>query len=161
MVPLALIAGYAIRAIYEMVNDLTGMAFVSWFLAGAILVVSLGVAGYQTVDLNFINYDNDREYVYVYAHTKRHTLNLVNEVDRIAKQNSGGTTGITIESGLLAVAVGTRGFSRVGYGRMAATTEPIIIVNANQKDEVDTNFGHLYQQVPGPDPGGTFELRPA
>ena len=43
---------------------------------------------------------------------------------------------------------------------MAASTEPIIIANANQKDEVDTNFGHLYQQVPGPDPGGTFELRP-
>ena len=43
---------------------------------------------------------------------------------------------------------------------MAASTEPVIIANANQKDEVDTNFGHLYQQVPGPDPGETFELRP-
>ena len=28
------------------------------------------------------------------------------------------------------------------------------------RDEVDTNFGHLYEQVPGPDPGATFELRP-
>ena len=163
VIPLALIAGYALQAIYEMVNELTGMAFVSWFLPAMILVVALGVAGYQTIDLNFINYDNDKEYyVYVYAHTKRHTIDLVNEVERIAKENSGGTTGITIVSpDYWPLPWYLRNFSRVGYyGRMAASTEPIIIANANQKDEVDTNFGHLYQQVPGPDPGGTFELRP-
>ncbi len=89
-------------------------------------------------------------------------LDLVDEVERIAKENSGGTTGITIVSpDYWPLPWYLRNFSRVGYyGRMAASTEPIIIANANQKDEIDTNFGHLYQQVPGPDPGGTFELRP-
>jgi hypothetical protein len=43
---------------------------------------------------------------------------------------------------------------------MAPSSETIIIANANQKDEIDTNFGQVYQQVPGPQPGGTFELRP-
>jgi uncharacterized protein (TIGR03663 family) len=156
IVPLALIAGYTIQAVYELDHR-------HLRIAASLLLLAVGIAVYQSIDLNFINYDNDKEkYVYVYAHTKRHTLNLVNEVDRIAKENSGNTTGITIVSpDYWPLPWYFRNFTRVGYyGRMAASTEPVIIANANQKDEVDTNFGHLYQQVPGPDPGGTFELRP-
>ena len=49
---------------------------------------------YQSIDLNFVNYDNDNaKYVYVYAHTKRGTLDLVNQVEQIAKENSGGLPG--------------------------------------------------------------------
>lgn len=156
VVPLALIAGYAIQAIYEIDHR-------QFRLVAVILLVAVGVAVYQSIDLNFINYDNDNtKYVYVYAHTKRGTLNLVNEVERIAKENSGPTTGITIVSpDYWPLPWYFRNFTRVGYyGRLAASTEPIIIANANQKDEVDTNYGHLYQQVTGPDPGGTFDLRP-
>ncbi|HET6973497.1 MAG TPA: flippase activity-associated protein Agl23 [Pyrinomonadaceae bacterium] len=163
IVPLALIAGYTIQAIYEMFGHVIGATLVGWLLVGMISLAALSVAGYQTIDLNFFNYDNDSEYyVYVYAHTKRHTIDLVNEVERIAKENSGNTTGITIVSpDYWPLPWYFRNFTRVGYyGRMAASTEPVIIANANQKDEVDTNFGQLYQQVPGPDPGGTFELRP-
>ena len=36
----------------------------------------------------------------------------------------------------------------------------MIIANANQKDEVETNYGQYYEQVNSPDPGGTFQLRP-
>ncbi len=43
---------------------------------------------------------------------------------------------------------------------MAASTEPIIIANENQKPEIDANFGELYQQVPSKATGGSFELRP-
>jgi uncharacterized protein (TIGR03663 family) len=156
IVPLALIAGYAVQAIYELDHR-------QLRLAAVMLLVAMGIAVYQSIDLNFIHYDNDNEkYVYVYAHTKRGTINLVDEVERIAKENSGNTTGITIVSpDYWPLPWYFRNFSRVGYyGRMAASTEPIIIANANQKDEIDTSFGHLYQQVPGPDPGATFELRP-
>ena len=156
IVPLALIAGYAIQAIYELDHRQLRVAAV-------FLLLAVGIAAYQSIDLNFKNYDNDKEkYVYVYAHTKRHTINLVNEVERIAKESSGNTTGITIVSpDYWPLPWYFRNFTRVGYyGRMAASTEPVIIANANQKDEVDTNFGHLYEQVPGPDPGATFELRP-
>ena len=156
IVPLAMISGYTIQWIYKLENrHLRRISL--------IVVVAVGVALYQSIDLNFKNYDNDNEkYVYVYAHTKRHTINLVEEVERIAKENTGPTTGITVVSpDYWPLPWYFRNFSRVGYyGRMAASTEPVIIANANQKDEVDTNFGHLYQQVPGPDPGGTFELRP-
>ncbi len=156
VVPLALIAGYSIQAIYEM--DKAQLRLVA-----VILLVAIGVATYQSIDLNFINYDNDNpKYVYVYAHTKRTTLDLVNEIDRIAKQEDGGKTGITIVSpDYWPLPWYLRNYSRVGYyGRMAASTEPIIIANENQKQEVDANFRELYQPVPSKEPGGSFELRP-
>jgi uncharacterized protein (TIGR03663 family) len=163
IVPLALIAGYAIQSIYEMFSQVIGATLVGWLLAGMISLFVVAVAGYQTIDLNFRNYDNDDQYyVYVYAHTRRSMLNLVNEVERIAKQSSGNATGITIVSpDYWPLPWYFRNFTRVGYyGRMAPSSETIIIANANQKDEIDTNFGQVYQQVPGPQPGGTFELRP-
>ena len=156
VVPLALIAGYALQAIYEMDHRLL-------VFAGVILAGAAAVATYQTIDLNFFNYDNDDPYyVYVYAHTTRSTLDLVNEVERIAKETSGGTTGITIVSpDYWPLPWYLRNYNRVGYyGRMAASSEPIIIANANQKDEIDENFGQFYEQVESKEPGGTFELRP-
>ena len=156
IVPLALITGYAIQVVYEMDRGRLG------FSAG-IVVIALGVALYQCVDLNFVNYDNDStKYVYVYAHTKRSTLELVKDIDRIAKENAGNSTGITIVSpDYWPLPWYFRNYTRVGYyGRMAAASEPIIIANADQKDQVDANYGQFYQQVTGPDPGGTFQLRP-
>ena len=43
---------------------------------------------------------------------------------------------------------------------MAASSEPILIANENQKPEIEANFGELYRQVPSKGTGGSFELRP-
>lgn len=156
LIPLALISGHAIQEIYEM--DQRQLR-----LAAVVLVVALGIATFQSINLNFINYDNDNEkYVYVYAHTTRPLLDLVNQVEEIAKENQGGQTGITIVSpDYWPLPWYFRNFSRVGYyGRMAASSEPIIIANENQKAEVEQNFGELYRQVPSDAEGGAFELRP-
>ncbi len=156
IVPLALIAGYAIQAIYEMDHG-------QLRLVGVIFLVAVGVATYQSIDLNFVNYDNDNEkYVYVYAHTTREMLDLVNQVEQIAKENSGPTTGISIISpDYWPLPWYFRNFTRVGYfGRMAATSEPIIIANENQKEEVEQGFGEVYRQVESKSPGGSFQLRP-
>jgi uncharacterized protein (TIGR03663 family) len=156
VVPLALIAGYAVQVLFEFVaGDLRMM--------GAILVIPIALAVYQTIDLNFVNYDNDNEsYVYVYAHTTRGLLDLVKEVDRIAKEEDGARTGITIVSpDYWPLPWYFRNYTRVGYyGRLAQTTEPIIIANEGQKADLDTNYGEVYQQVPSNQTGGTFELRP-
>lgn len=156
VVPLALIAGYAIQAIYDI--DRRQLRLVS-----AILFVAVCVGLYQSIDLNFINYDNDQpRYVYVYAHTKRNVLDLVDQIDRIAKEEGGAETGISIISpDYWPLPWYLRNYTRVGYyGRMAASSEPIIVANANQKTEVEANFGPLYQQVLSKEPGDTFELRP-
>ena len=156
VLPLALIAGYAIQAIYEMDHG-------QLRLVSVIFLVAIGIATYQSIDLNFVNYDNDDEkYVYVYAHTTREALDLVKQVEQIAKETNGPTTGISIISpDYWPLPWYFRNFSRVGYfGRMAASSEPIIIANENQKEEVDRNFGELYRQVESKSPGGSFELRP-
>lgn len=156
VVPLALIAGYAVQAVYEM--DKSQLRLVA-----VILLAAVGVGAYQTIDLNFINYDNDNtKYVYVYAHTKRPTIDLVNEIERISKQEAGKQTGITIVSpDYWPLPWYLRNYTRVGYfGRMAASTEPLIIANASQKLEIDANFGEIYEQVRSTESDGSFELRP-
>ena len=156
IVPLALVAGYAVQVIFEFDRGQLRMT-------GVVLLLSVLVATYQTIDLNFVNYDNnDNSYVYVYAHTTRGTLDLVKEIDRVAKEENGGLTGISIVSpDYWPLPWYLRNFSRVGYyGRLAQTTEPIIIANENQKADIEANFGEVYQQVPSSKPGGSFELRP-
>lgn len=156
IVPLALIAGYAIQSIYEMDRG-------QLRLVAVIFLVAVGIATYQSIDLNFVNYDNDdTKYVYVYAHTTRGALELVNTVEQIAKENQGGETGITIVSpDYWPLPWYFRNYTGVGYfGRMAASSEPIIIANENQKTEVEAGFGALYRQVQSKEPGGSFELRP-
>jgi predicted membrane-bound mannosyltransferase len=123
------------------------------------------IPGYQTIDLNFINYDNDdRYYVYVYAHTRRDLLKMVDEINRIAQRtHEGGQTGITIVSpDYWPLPWYLRDYSRVGYfGRIAPSNEPIIIASQSQAQEVQATYGDRYQQVQsGLNPTGSFSLRP-
>ena len=156
VVPLALIAGYAIQVIYELDQR-------QFRLTGVLLLIAAGFTTYQMIDLNFINYDNDdSRYVYVYAHTTRGVFGLVDEIDRIAKTERGGLTGITVLSpDYWPLPWYLRNYTRVGYyGRLAPSTEPIIIANESQKAEIEANFRDLYRQVPSKQEGGSFELRP-
>jgi predicted membrane-bound mannosyltransferase len=123
------------------------------------------IPGYQTIDLNFINYDNDnRYYVYVYAHTRRETLKLLDEIDKVAERtHQGKETGITIVSAdYWPLPWYLRDYKRVGYhGHMTPSNEPIIIARQDQAEEVETTFGDRYQQIQsGINLAGSFPLRP-
>ena len=123
------------------------------------------IPGYQTLDLNFINYDNDdRYYVYVYAHTRRETLALVKHLDQLAQRTrQGGQMGITIVSpDYWPLPWYLRNYNRVGYhGRISPSTEPVIIASTGQAEEVQTTYGDRYQQVhSGFNLVGSFPLRP-
>ena len=123
------------------------------------------IPGYQTLDLNFLDYDNDnRYYVYVYAHTKRETLRLVDEINRIAERtHQGSETGITIVSpDYWPLPWYLRDYKRVGYhGQMTPSNEPIIIAKQEQAAEVQATFGDRYQQIQsGFNTAGSFPLRP-
>lgn len=123
------------------------------------------IPGYQTIDLNFINYDNDnRYYVYVYAHTRRETLKLVDEINKVAQRtHQGRETGITIVSPeYWPLPWYLRDYTRVGYhGHMNPSNEPIIIARQDQAAEVQTTFGDRYQQIQsGLNTAGSFPLRP-
>ena len=119
------------------------------------------IPGFQTFDLNFRNYDNDnRYYVYVYAHTRREMLKLVDEIERVAQRtHQGNETGITIVSpDYWPLPWYFRNYTRVGYhGRMTSSNEPIIIAKSDQAAEVEKTFGTRYQQIQsGVNPTGSF-----
>lgn len=157
IVPLAILSGYAIQSIYEL--DMRQLRLPVFVMAAAVVV---GV--YQTVDLNFFNYDNDSDrYVYVYAHTRRQTIDLVNEINKIAQQSpEGNQIGITIVSpDYWPLPWYLRNFSRVGYyGRMTPSSEAVIIASETQQAEVESTFGARYRQVPSGNADGSFPLRP-
>lgn len=123
------------------------------------------IPGYQTIDLNFINYDNDnRYYVYVYAHTRRETLKLVDEINAIAQRShQGAAAGLTIVSpDYWPLPWYLRDYSRIGYyGRITPSNEPMILASSSQAAEVQGTYGDRYQQVQsGLNPEGSFPLRP-
>lgn len=184
IVPLALTSGVAIEWVYQELGSWETDKRKRWYAVGFVLLVATGVLpglvrafdqkaihwktfipGYQTIDLNFINYDNDnRYYVYVYAHTRREALKLVDEINRIAQRtHEGGATGITIVSAdYWPLPWYLRDYNRVGYyGRITPSNEPIIIASAGQAAEVQATYGDRYQQVQsGFNTAGSFPLRP-
>lgn len=123
------------------------------------------IPGYQTLDLNFINYDNDdRYYVYVYAHTRRETLKLLEQIDQLAQRtHQGSQMGITIVSAdYWPLPWYLRNYNRVGYhGRIAPSAEPVILASAGQVEEVEAAYGDRYRLVhSGLNLAGSFPLRP-
>ena len=157
IVPFAIVSGVAVQAIYDQ----------PWGQRAVVVVMFLPIilSGYQTYDLNFVNYDNDdSSYVYVYAHSRREMLKLVDEINRISTASGeGGRMGITIVSpDYWPLPWYLRDYSRVGYfARMTTSSEPVIIASETQKAEMLQNFGERYQQVDSHLNGtGGYALRP-
>lgn len=168
IVPLALTSGYTLDVFYRKLRELNQPLF---FLAPAVLIVAF--CGYQMYQLNFVHYDNDK-YVYVYAHTRRETLVMLDEVDRVARQlNTGHDTGIAIVSPeYWPLPWYFRDYKRVGYyQKVVPTTEPVIIGQTGQEEEIKATYGDQYLQIDSSklndprilgdrNPNGSFSLRP-
>lgn len=150
-VPLAIIGGYAVDEVYNFEEEWRSRA-----LALTLVAVALYVCGTQSVILNFGRYD-DAMYPYVYAHTYREFLPLVDEIDRLAKRAGTGTqTGITIMAReYWPLPWYLRDYEHAGFfGHMTATKEPIVVGSMEEMTELDETLGDGYKQV------GTYPLRP-
>ncbi|HEY3102537.1 MAG TPA: flippase activity-associated protein Agl23 [Pyrinomonadaceae bacterium] len=168
IIPLALTAGYALDVFYQKLREYEQPYF---FLAPAALIVAF--CGYQMYQLNFVHYDDDK-YAYVYAHTRRETLVMLEQIDRAANQlKTGYDTGVAIVSPeYWPLPWYFRDYKRVGYyGKVVPTSEPIIIGQTGQEEEINATFGEQYQQIDSSklsdpriflerDPNGSFSLRP-
>lgn len=183
LVPLALTSGTAFQWFYDQLAEYGTTQSKRFAYLSVIFLVLIGplpgvvragtqkihwatmIPAFQTYDLNFRNYDNDdRYYVYVYAHTRRETLKLIDEINRIALRTpQGRQTGITIVSpDYWPLPWYFRDYTRVGYyGRMTPSNEPIIIASQGQADEVTSVYGDRYRLVhSGFNASGSFALRP-
>jgi uncharacterized protein (TIGR03663 family) len=147
ILPLTIMAGYLIGEAYK-----PGTRAMTTIIVGAAILFSL----YQAVDVSFVNYDNDA-YVYIYAHTKRDFLSLVNEIDAIADANPAkkeiGITVVSPEHWPLPWYL--RDYTHVGYwGHVVDTTEPVVIALQSQVPEVERQLGSQYRIF------STHDLRP-
>jgi uncharacterized protein (TIGR03663 family) len=157
ILPLALMAGYLIEEIFQ-AGARGGFAFVlgvlTFLLATAAVLFSL----YQAIDASFIHYDaNNDSYPYVYAHTDRDFLALVNEIETIAADNPAKKDiGITVMSPEhWPMPWYLRDYTHAGYwGKVVDTSEPIVIAHESQVPEVEQLLGDKYRRY------STHELRP-
>ncbi len=147
ILPLTIMAGDLIGQAYQ-----PGTRVFTAVIAGAAIVFSL----YQAIDVSFVNYDND-SYAYIYAHTRRDFLGLVNEIDAIAAANPAkkdiGITVMSPEHWPLPWYL--REYKNAGYwGRIVPTSEPIVIALKPQVPEVERELGKEYREY------STHDLRP-
>jgi uncharacterized protein (TIGR03663 family) len=150
-VPLAIISGYAVNEIYNLEDGLR-----SRIAALTLAAVSLLLCGTQSIKLNFYHYDDD-QYPYVYAHTYREFLPLVNKIDELAKRaGTGAQTGITITAPeYWPLPWYLRDYEHAGfYGRMTTTNEPVVVGSVGQEAELETVLDDRYRMV------GSYPLRP-
>lgn len=155
--PLAISSGYTLNAAYQKFRE-SGQRRL--FIAAALLMFSF--CGYQMISQNFVHYDDDR-YPYVYAHTRRETLAMLDEIDRVGKRNgSGYDTGITIVStDYWPLPWYFRDYKRaLFFGRFTSTDEPIIIGSVAQESELRATFSNRYQLINSGSASGAYALRP-
>ena len=158
IVPLALTSGYTFDVAYRKLREFQQAHLL---LIPAVLIA--GFCGYQLYQLNFVHYDDD-QLPYVYAHTKRQMLTMLDEIDRIAQKNGTGTdTGIAIVSpDYWPLPWYFRDYKKVGYySQIVPTNEPIIIGSIAQEDQLKSTYGDRYDRLnSGLDENGAYPLRP-
>jgi len=157
IVPLALTSGYTLDVAYQKLREFQQPAA---FIALAVLLVAF--CGYQLYQLNFVHYDDD-QLPYVYAHTKREMLTMVDQIERIAKKNGTGTdTGIAIVSpDYWPLPWYFRNYTKVGYyQQIVPTNEPMIIGETAQEDQLKATYGDRYDLLSSGNDEGAYPLRP-
>lgn len=152
ILPMCLAAGYGI-------NELIASRQTLCRIFGILLLTgSFGVLGYQSYDLNFVNYD-DNDKPYIYAHTTRGFLDLVAKIEYYAdKSGLGKESTIQIVSpDYWALPWYTRDYKHANYhGKIvpSSTAEMIIAKKDDQDEEVREEYAARYKKA------GEFPLRP-
>jgi uncharacterized protein (TIGR03663 family) len=149
VLPFVIMAGYGLEQLYE--SGVVGR----WTAALAALI-AVAISSYQAVTLSFQDYDDDTK-AYVYAHTRRDFLSLVDEIDAIAgASHAGNNIGIIVMSPEhWPLPWYLRNYPRTLYsGKVIETSEPILVVHESQLAEVEQLFGNRYQRY------SRHELRP-
>lgn len=157
IVPLALTSGYTLDFIYQKLREFQQPLLM--LVLALFIVVFCGLQLYQ---LNWVHYDDD-QLPYVYAHTKRQMLAMLDQIDEIAKKNGTGTdTGIAIVSpDYWPLPWYFRDYTKVGYyQQIVPTNEPIIIGSMAQEEQLKATYGGRYEQVNSGADEGAFPLRP-
>ena len=134
LLPLALLGGFAIRQVARLPR---------WRpVAVGAVVLATAASAFLAYDLNYVNYDTDSpRYPYVYVHSTREMLTMLDKIEDIAAEQGTGTdTGITIVSpDYWPLPWYMRDYPKAGFwGRLedVPLDQPIIIANTNQREQL-------------------------
>ncbi len=148
LLPLALLAGLAISEMWQSRRLRLGVPVV----LGAALLVS----GYQAIDLNYRHYD-DEAYSYVFVHSTREMLGLLDEIETIAERaGPGQQTGVVFMSrDHWPLSWYMRNNRSAAFCDSICETEAAMIVaNTNLEAELGPSIEDRYDRV------GAYNLRP-
>ena len=151
IIPMALTAGYGVKAFYEWAATRTRRAIVV-----GLLVTAMAVIFSQMLRLNFREYDDDR-HAYVYAHTRREFLALVDETSRIAGRAATGqeTTILITASEYWPLPWYLRDYRQVAYATEVSDLNTVMVVGSqDQEGALQARLGGRYERV------GAYVLRP-
>jgi uncharacterized protein (TIGR03663 family) len=144
LIPLAILAGYAADAAWKRAATERQRVLV----AGGLGLV-IAVASYQTVRLNFLEYDDGR-HPYVYAHTRREFLSLVAEVSDLADRFGTrlGTTITVTSSEYWPLPWYLRNYRQVAYPEQVSHLDARLVIGSpDQESELQAKLGQRYDRV--------------
>jgi uncharacterized protein (TIGR03663 family) len=150
IVPMAIVVGCAAERVFATTKPWGKIA------AGILICGGLSVSAVRCIRLNFYDYDNDA-HAYVYAHTQREFLGLVNDIVQAANQaGTGKATEIAVTSpDYWPLPWYLRDYTAVGYYGKVTTSKASIVVGADgQQQELEELLGEQYLLV------GQYSLRP-
>jgi len=155
LIPMSLAAGYAAEQLWNatsLISDNVWRRFVAVGVTTGTLLFTL----YQSVQLNFYHYDDDR-FIYPYVQTQRGFLDLVQQVERVADLNG---TGTSTSIGILSpdywpLPWYLRDYPNTGYfSTPLSTNSAIVIASVHQIPELAPLLADRYRQI------GIYPLRP-
>jgi uncharacterized protein (TIGR03663 family) len=148
-VPLACVAGYGIENLFQAAANGAGVSPLRW-LPGAVAACAVIFSAYDATVFNFFQYD-DPARPYVYAHTQRDFLRLIDRVDAIAKRSGAPEkTSICITSReYWPLPWYLRSYRYAGYPgtTLAKYNEAMVIGSAVQESELSQSLGDRYRLV--------------
>jgi len=154
IVPMSIASGAGVQSLREVIMEHHGGKLAKLFPA-ALSVVGLAICLYQSVQLSFLHYDDDR-YVYPYAQTRRDFLNLVAEINQFAVTRGGLQTPVAVLTpDYWPLPWYLRDYKNVAYfGKVTPTDFPIVVGSLSQMVELQRLLAGRYQLK------GWYPLRP-
>lgn len=152
IIPMTITGGYGIKVFYEGAASRTGRAIVV-----GLLVMVMAVMFSQMIRLNFWEYDNDK-HAYVYVHTRRELLSLVDEISRIAGRaaTGQGTAILITASEYWPLPWYLRDYRQVAYATEVSDLNTVMVIGSqDQEAALHARLGERYERV------AAYVLRPS
>lgn len=151
LLPMCIVGGYGINELITSKNKIVKV------LGALVLIFAATVLGYQTYDLNFQKYDDD-SMPYVYAHTTRGFLDLINKIEYYAEKSGRGKEASVevVSPDYWSMPWYMRDYKQaIFHGQFVdANTSEMIVASTAQADALNEKYGAHYRYA------GTYALRP-